>query len=120
VLVGSPGRCYAINLFWLARDVLIPSCAVQCGNRCGSRTAFQIRRFDGGPLGVFHEGPIWGELQMSNVVKIAKRFFNDEKAAEVTELGIVLALIVALSIAAIGVIGGEVSEAYSSVEAELQ
>lgn len=60
-----------------------------------------------------------GELQMSNVVKFAKRFFNDEKAAEVTELGIVLALIVALSIAAIGIIGGEVSEAYTSVQTEL-
>ncbi|MGB6042149.1 MAG: hypothetical protein WBF93_03230 [Pirellulales bacterium] len=56
---------------------------------------------------------------MSNVVKFAKRFFNDEKAAEVTELGIVLALIVALAIVAIQNIGTSVSTAYSSVDAAL-
>ena len=56
---------------------------------------------------------------MSNVVMFAKRFFNDEKAAEVTELGIVLALIVALAIVAIQNIGTSVSTAYSSVDAAL-
>ncbi|NIL95815.1 MAG: Flp family type IVb pilin [Planctomycetales bacterium] len=56
---------------------------------------------------------------MSNVVKFAKRFFSDEKAAEVTELGIVLALIVALAIVAIQNIGTSVSTAYSSVDAAL-
>jgi len=48
-----------------------------------------------------------------------KRFFADEKAAEVTELGIVLALIVALAVATIASIGEKVSTAYESVDAEL-
>ena len=56
---------------------------------------------------------------MCNVVKFAKRFFHDEKAAEVTELGIVLALIVALAIVAIKSIGGKVSTAYSTVDTNL-
>ncbi len=56
---------------------------------------------------------------MTSVAKFAKRFFNDEKAAEVTELGIVLALIVALAIVAIQSIGQSVSTAYNSVDAAL-
>jgi pilus assembly protein Flp/PilA len=56
---------------------------------------------------------------MSNVVKFAKRFFQDEKAAEVTELGIVLALIVALAVTLISSIGTSVSNAYNTVDSQL-
>ena len=56
---------------------------------------------------------------MKKAMDVAKRFFSDEKAAEVTELGIVLALIVALSVAAIVIIGEKVSEAYNSVSGAL-
>ena len=56
---------------------------------------------------------------MSMVIKATKRFFSDEKAAEVTELGIVLALIVVLSIVAIQAIGGKVSTAYKTVNTTL-
>jgi Flp pilus assembly pilin Flp len=56
---------------------------------------------------------------MKGLFAAGKRFYTDEKAAEVTELGIVLALIVALSVAAIGVIGQKVSTAFESVKTEL-
>jgi Flp pilus assembly pilin Flp len=50
---------------------------------------------------------------------LVKRFINDEKAAEVTELGIVLALIVAGCVAGIAVIGPVLVTAYDSVGAAL-
>ncbi len=56
---------------------------------------------------------------MKSLVNLAKRFVADEKAAEVTELGIVLALIVAICIVAIGAIGGKVSNAYTAVNTDL-
>ena len=56
---------------------------------------------------------------MKKAWNVTKRFFSDEKAAEVTELGIVLALIVAISIAAIVIIGQKVSGAYESVKTSL-
>lgn len=56
---------------------------------------------------------------MSMVIKATKRFFSDEKAAEVTELGIVLALIVVLAIVAIQSIGQKVSGAYNTVDGKL-
>jgi Flp pilus assembly pilin Flp len=56
------------------------------------------------------------EISMRKFKDAARCFFRDEKAAEVTELGIVLALIVALAILAIQSIGGKVSDAYSTVD----
>jgi len=47
------------------------------------------------------------------MMNLIKRFVADEKAAEVTELGIVLVLIVVLAIASIKTIGNYVSNAYS-------
>ena len=52
---------------------------------------------------------------MKSFTNLGKRFLADEKAAEVTELGIVLALIVALSVASIKIIGNVVSNAYTTV-----
>ena len=49
---------------------------------------------------------------MSKFKEIAKHFCADEKAAEVTELGIVLALIVAASVATIALIGPKILAAY--------
>jgi Flp pilus assembly pilin Flp len=46
---------------------------------------------------------------------LIKRFIADEKAAEVTELGIVLALIVAGSVATIALIGPKIKSAYDTV-----
>jgi len=46
-------------------------------------------------------------------MKMMKRFFADECAAEVTELGIVLALIVAGCVATIALIGPKVKKAYT-------
>jgi Flp pilus assembly pilin Flp len=45
---------------------------------------------------------------------MTKRFFADEKAAEVTELGIVLALIVAGAVATIALIGPKIQTAYTN------
>ena len=56
---------------------------------------------------------------MSKLVKIAKRFVADEHAAEVTELGIVLALIVAGCVATIALIGPKIQAAYTLTNDEL-
>ena len=56
---------------------------------------------------------------MSKITDIARRFFADEKAAEVTELGIVLALIVAGAVATIALIGPKIQQAYSDTNAAL-
>jgi Flp pilus assembly pilin Flp len=48
-------------------------------------------------------------------MELAKRLYKEDRAAEVTELGIVLALIVALAIIIIQAIGTKVSTAYQSV-----
>ena len=50
---------------------------------------------------------------MSMVMELSKRFFRDEKAAEVTELGIVLALVVAASVAILLPIGQKILAAYT-------
>jgi Flp pilus assembly pilin Flp len=50
---------------------------------------------------------------------LLKRFLADEKAAEVTELGIVLALIVAGAVASIALIGPVVQKAYADIAAAL-
>lgn len=56
---------------------------------------------------------------MSKLVQIAKRFAADEAAAEVTELGIVLALIVAGCVATIALIGPKVKKAYDDTNTAL-
>jgi Flp pilus assembly pilin Flp len=56
---------------------------------------------------------------MSTFTKIAKRFYADEKAAEVTELGIVLALVVAASVATLALIGPKILAAYNLTNASL-
>ncbi len=56
---------------------------------------------------------------MSKFKEIAKRFYADEKAAEVTELGIVLALIVAASVATIALIGPKILAAYNLTNTSL-
>lgn len=45
---------------------------------------------------------------------LVKRFYADERAAEVTELGIVLALIVAGAVATIALIGPKIHAAYTT------
>jgi Flp pilus assembly pilin Flp len=56
---------------------------------------------------------------MSNFSKVASRFIKDEKGAEVTELGIVLALIVAGAVASIALIGPKIVGAYDAVKTAL-
>ena len=56
---------------------------------------------------------------MTKFMELSKRFFNDERAAEVTELGIVLALIVAGSVATIALIGPKIQAAYNLVNSSL-
>ena len=56
---------------------------------------------------------------MKSLLKLGKCFVAEEKAAEVTELGIVLSLIVILSIAFIKGIGLAVSACYSSANASI-
>ena len=56
--------------------------------------------------------------QLTN--KLVRRFFDDEKAAEVTELGIVLALIVAGAVVSIAIIGPIVQSAYAETATELE
>jgi Flp pilus assembly pilin Flp len=56
---------------------------------------------------------------MKSIVNLCKRFVADEKAAEVTELGIVLALIVAGAIAIIAAIGPKIVNAYTNTNTAL-
>ena len=56
---------------------------------------------------------------MKALLNLGKRFLTDEKAAEITELGIVLALVVAGSVAAITVIGNTIHNAYRGVAIDL-
>jgi Flp pilus assembly pilin Flp len=60
-----------------------------------------------------------GEHLMTNFMELSKRFFSDEKAAEVTELGIVLALIVAGCVAVIALIGPKIKAAYDLTNTSL-
>jgi Flp pilus assembly pilin Flp len=50
---------------------------------------------------------------------LLKRFLAEEKAAEITELGIVLALIVAGSVATIALIGPKIQKAYTDINNSL-
>jgi Flp pilus assembly pilin Flp len=54
-----------------------------------------------------------------SVLSKVKRFFTDEKAAEVTELGIVLALVVAGSVAILALIGPKIVAAYTTTNAAI-
>lgn len=54
-----------------------------------------------------------------SLTQLVKRFLSDEKAAEVTELGIVLALIVAGAVATIALIGPKIKQAYTDTNAAL-
>ena len=56
---------------------------------------------------------------MKSLLNLAGRFLADEKAAEVTELGIVLALIVAAAVLLIKGIGRTVANTYSAAIAKL-
>jgi len=56
---------------------------------------------------------------MKMLVDLGKRFLFDDKAAEVTELGIVLALNVAGAVLTISAIGGKVQNAYNNTNAKL-
>ena len=56
---------------------------------------------------------------MKKALNVVGRFFRDEKAAEVTELGIVLALIVALAVGFIVSIGQSVSTTFATIDANL-
>ena len=51
---------------------------------------------------------------MKKLVVLGRQFLADEKAAEVTELGIVLALIVAGCVAIIALIGPKIQAAYTT------
>ena len=52
-------------------------------------------------------------------MKAITNFFNDEKAAEVTELGVVLALVVAGAVATIALIGPKIQAAYTATNDNL-
>ena len=56
---------------------------------------------------------------MKKLSEIWQRFIRDEKAAEVTELGVVLAMIVAGAVATIALIGPKVKKYYQDVNADL-
>ena len=51
---------------------------------------------------------------MKRLKSLTQKFFKDEQGAEVTELGIVLALIVAGAVATIALIGPKIQAAYTS------
>ena len=59
------------------------------------------------------------EFGMTKLTSIAKKFVSDENAAEVTELGIVLALVVAASVATIALIGPKIQAAYTLTNTNL-
>jgi Flp pilus assembly pilin Flp len=56
---------------------------------------------------------------MASILNLCKRFVADEKAAEVTELGIVLALIVAGAVATIALIGPKIQAAYTTTNTSM-
>jgi Flp pilus assembly pilin Flp len=56
---------------------------------------------------------------MKKLVSLTKCFVKDEKAAEVTELGIVLALIVAAAVVTVAAIGKKVQKAYTDTDTNL-
>lgn len=56
---------------------------------------------------------------MSKMKEATRRFVSDERAAEVTELGIVLALIVAGAVATIALIGPKIKKAYDDTNAKI-
>jgi Flp pilus assembly pilin Flp len=56
---------------------------------------------------------------MSKLISVSRRFVADEKAAEVTELGIVLALIVAAAVVTVAAIGKKVQKAYTDTNTNL-
>ena len=56
---------------------------------------------------------------MNDTQLTVKTFIAEEKAAEVTELGIVLALIVAGAVAAIALLGPIIAEYYADLYAQL-
>jgi len=56
---------------------------------------------------------------MKSIVNLCKRFVSDDKAAEVTELGIVLALIVAAAVATIALLGPKIQNAYTNTNTNL-
>ena len=56
---------------------------------------------------------------MKRLSCVAKKFVKDEQGAEVTELGIVLALIVAGAVATIALIGPKIQAAYTKTNSAL-
>jgi len=56
---------------------------------------------------------------VKTVLGFVGRFILDDKAAEVTELGIVLALIVAGAVLTISAIGGKVQNAYNNTNSAM-
>jgi Flp pilus assembly pilin Flp len=56
---------------------------------------------------------------MKSLLTLGRRFLADEKGAEVTELGIVLALIVAGAVATIALIGPKIQSAYDTTNSKL-
>lgn len=56
---------------------------------------------------------------MKKITEIWRTFIRDEKAAEVTELGVVLAMLVAGAVATIALIGPKVKKYYDDVNAGL-
>ena len=59
--------------------------------------------------------PTVKEPDMRILLSLRRRFFADEKGAEVTELGIVLAIVVAGAVAALKTLGPLVVAAYDSI-----
>jgi Flp pilus assembly pilin Flp len=56
---------------------------------------------------------------MSVLISGLKQLYDDERAAEVTELAIVLALVVAGAIVTIGLVGGKVQKGFTDTNAGL-
>ena len=56
---------------------------------------------------------------MKSLLNLGQRFLTDEKAAEVTELSIVLALVVASSVVLIVSIGNAVKNQFTTVSSAL-
>jgi Flp pilus assembly pilin Flp len=58
-------------------------------------------------------------LRLKTFLNLCRRLAADENAAEVTELGVVLALIVAGAVVTIALIGPKLQAYYSKVNADL-
>jgi len=57
---------------------------------------------------------------MKEILAVFKRLLQDEEGATAVEYGVLVALIIAVCVVVIGVLGGMINDAFQSVVAEIE